>query len=587
MKNLQQLFFNFLIKPLRGSVKRFPLTIGYSFLLGLLMVLNEELELNWLTDVSQSLFIFLPLVLTTTLARETFSFWKWSKVMDALSLIALTGVYFVYLQFETNLAVGFFRFSNLGFGFYLLPLFISYFYQEKIDKPIIDGISGILTALVYSFLLFLGIAVILLSTNILFNLSISLTVYTNVLILSLTYVFVPTWLHGFPSEKTLQHQEDYSLIWQRIFLFVMMPVISIFVLFILIYLLTGIFQSQEYNAGIYTLSTLIIAFVGISTHVSTQRFQSKYPLVKTYQTFFPWALLFVILGYYIELIRVGFAFGFSLGIVLQLLMGLWPIYYVYLVKKVHPQATQRALLSLVVIYVFSAAMPFVNGVSLTRLILQQQYNATLQRLDLRNEEGLIVPNNNLTVEDVSLLSGILDNMQVLGFESFNGIPEAYDHPADFVVTFGSYDNEEEPTVEDYSFFLQNQIIDFSTFDYDRFLYIPSFSDLEENPYVSEELSMSLLMDDMFDPLEWTLTFADVTETIDIFEDILLELRDRWLEEDARLGDYMATEWEDLLVSFSFDDFTIDVWVQSLIFFRGFNYSNFFMSAYIGFNYVNL
>jgi hypothetical protein len=585
MNLIQRWIQNLLIKPLQGSVKRFPFTIIYSFLLGLIMVLNEELELNWLTDVAQSLFIFLPVMLSATLARETFPFWRWSKVLETGILLSLTGFYFLYLQLESNLAIGFFRFSNLGFGFYFLPLFIRYYHQEDIEKPIIEGINGILTALVYAIILFLGLAVILLSTNILFNLSIALSVYSNVLILSLTYVFVPTWLHGFQNEQVLSNSKEISIIWQRIFLFVLMPVISIFIFFILIYLLTGLFQSQEYNAGIYTLSTLLIAFVGISTHVSTRRLTSHYPFVKVYQTFFPWALLLVIVGYYIELVRLGLAFGFSLSIVLQLCMGLWPIYYVWLTKKSHPQATQRGLLSLVIIYVFVATMPFINGVGLTRLILQQQYDTTLDRLALRDDQGTIIPNNNLEQQEVALLSGILDNMKMLGFETFRGVPESYDHPADFVSTFGTYDNQVEPTVEDYTFSLQNQIIDFTAFDYDRFIYVPSLPDLEDNPYSSETLSMSFLHDDTNEQLLWTLTLANSTETINIVDDILVLLVDRLLEEDSTVGDYMATNWEDLRIQFSFEAFTVDVWVQSLIFFRGFNYSNFTMSAYVGFHYV--
>lgn len=588
MNRLKIWVVNFLVQPLQGSVKRFPLTITYSFLLGFLMVLNEELELNWLTDVTQSLFIFLPLTLSATLARETFTFWKWNRMLETSLLILLSACYFVYLQIEPNLAIGFFRFSNLGFGFYFLSLFLRFYrIEHNIEKPIIEGINAILTALVYALLLFVGIAVILLSTNILFNLSIALTVYSNVLVLSLTYVFVPTWLHGFPTDKTLQKEGEYSLIWQRIFLFVLLPVVSIFVLFILIYLLTGLFQSQEYNAGIYTLSTLIIAFVGISTHVATRRFEKTYPLVGTFQKLFPWTLVLVVLGYYVELIRLGLAFGFSLGIVLQLLMGVWPLYYVYLTKKKPSQATQRGLLALVSIYVFTAVMPFLNGVGLTRFILQQQYNATIDRLDLRNESGDLMPNNTLAETDVQLLSGILDNMQILGLASFTGIPEDYDHPEDFPTTFGTFEEQENPIVEDYTFALQNQVIDFSTLQYDLLVYVPSVEDLEDNPYESDELLLSFEKGDMNDPVNWSITFADQTITIDVEEDILNELKNRWLEPDTSRGDYLATDWEELKIEFTFDDFTLDVWVTSLLFFRGYGYSNFVMTAYLGLDYVAL
>ena len=345
MKRIQTWFNNILLKPLNVSFSRFPLAIIYSFLLGIVMVSNEQLELNWLTSVGQALFLFLPVAISLVLARETFAWWKWSTYVDWALLVLTTVSFYMFVELETRIGVEFSRFSNLGFGFYLLPLFLSY-YQEKqaIEVPITIGITKFFTALFYALILFLGLAVILLSTNILFNLSISLSTYANTFILSMTFVFVPTWLGSFIVPKTtFDRNKDFPLIWQRVFLFVVAPVISLFMVLILIYLGTGLLQNQEYNAGIYTISTLVISFAGISTHVSTRSFREQYKLIDVFQRFFPFVLLLVLIGYYVELIRLGVAFGFSIGVMLQLLMGIWPIVYVYLVLKNNPRVTQRAL----------------------------------------------------------------------------------------------------------------------------------------------------------------------------------------------------------------------------------------------------
>jgi hypothetical protein len=584
MNLMQRWLNNFLLKPLQGSWQRFPVTLIYSFLLGFLMVLNEDLELNWLTDVSQALFIFLPLTLSVTLIRETFAWWRWSKIIDILTVILLTGLYFGWLQLEANLAVGFFRFSNLLFGFYLLPLFIRYFHANKaIEKPIIDGINVIFTALVYALFLFVGVAIILLSTNILFNLSIAFTVYSNVLILSLTYVFVPTWLNGFPRGNEKIEEGPYSVIWERIFLFVLAPVISVFMIFIVIYLLTGLFQSEQYNAGIYTLSTLVIAFAGISTHVSTRRFVERYPLIKLFQNLFPIVLLVIMFGYYVELIRVGIVFGFSMGIVLQLMMGIWPISYAIWVLKKHPQATQRALLTLVGIYVFAAVMPFVNGVGIARFILQGQFNAAIERLDMLDEEGELMVKNDLTQEEYNQLFSIVTSMNEIGLASFSGIPESYEHPFDFPTTFGTY--TDDPVVEfvDYYFSLSNQILDFSSFDYETFLFVPSIMDLVETPYTSDNVAMSLTMEEETDlQLDWNITYGEESISISILEEMIAVLLERHFpDEDIQQADYTAVDPEDLLISFTFETFSMDIWVQSLIYFDGY-YRNFAMGAYVGF-----
>ena len=583
MKRIQTWFNNILLKPLNVSFSRFPLAIIYSFLLGIVMVSNEQLELNWLTSVGQALFLFLPVAISLVLARETFAWWKWSTYVDWALLVLTTVSFYMFVELETRIGVEFSRFSNLGFGFYLLPLFLSY-YQEKqaIEVPITIGITKFFTALFYALILFLGLAVILLSTNILFNLSISLSTYANTFILSMTFVFVPTWLGSFIVPKTtFDRNKDFPLIWQRVFLFVVAPVISLFMVLILIYLGTGLLQNQEYNAGIYTISTLVISFAGISTHVSTRSFREQYKLIDVFQRFFPFVLLLVLIGYYVELIRLGVAFGFSIGVMLQLLMGIWPIVYVYLVLKNNPRATQRALLSLVSIYVWSAVMPFANVVGLSRFALNIQYTQTIERLEMLDDQGNIQRVPDLANDDYEQLFGLLSSMNVIGFEQFEHVPEGYDHPNEFEETYGTKIGDDNPIDrEDYAFRLADNVLDLSIFDYSHLYYVSNVRALEDDPFTTDSIAMSLIVDEEEHTYMFSVTLGNETALLELYEDVVLVLRDRFADDEPSFLDYEATDANELKITLSGNGFSVDVWVMSANSFKGF-YTNFSMSFYIG------
>lgn len=583
MKRIQIWLKNFLLEPLKASYTRFPLALIYSFLLGIIMVLNEGLELAILTNVSQSLFLFLPVAISLVLARETFSFWRWSMWIDLIFLVLATIGFFVYIELETRLGVEFSRFSNLGFGFYLLPLFLGYYQEKKaIEVPITIGISKFFTALFYSLVLFLGIAVILVSINVLFNLSISLTTYSNTFILVMTFVFVPTWLGSMlPAEKASYEGKDFPAIWKRLFLFVVTPVVSVFMVFIVIYLLTGLFQSDTYNAGIYTFSTLVIGFAGISAHVSTRSFQAQYPLVKFFQSFFPIVLLIIVVGYYLELIRLGLAFGFSISVMLQLVMGIWLVSYAVFSLKKQTEAPQKGLLVLVTIYVLAAILPFGNVVGLSRLALNVQYQQTLERLDMLDENGEIIPNNALSNSDYERLYSLLTSMDTIGFTHFENVPEAYEHPNDFSQTFGTRESDPlDSDTHDYVFLLQQNVLDLTSFDYNTLLYISSVNALEDNPYNEDNLSLSFISDE--DAFTYTLTIGvgDAEQSIELYEEVVLALRDRVSNDEPNILDYETTDPTVMKFVFSTDAFVVELWVLSAISFRGY-YANFSMSMYLG------
>jgi hypothetical protein len=567
--------------PLKQSFKRFPEALITSFLLGILMVISNELELtnSILVDTAQTLFVVLPLMIALTLIIERFKRFKKHRIPLLLTILSIAGFYFTFLRFENSLAVEFNRFSNLVFAFYGIIIFLPYLMdRQDIGVGIILFFTKLFTASFYSFVLYIGIAIIILTTNILFGLSFDLIIYVNIFILINSFIFLPILLDSYPKKDYIATVEkDYHIIWQRVFSFVIAPVITVFSFFIILYLILGTLSSNVFESDVYTFSALVIAFVGISSQIALAPFVDKSKFFALFVKYFHLVLIVVMVGYYIEQFKTIGLFGISLDVTVQLILGFWPLLYAYFVIRKSRVAIQRGLLSLTGAFLIIAVFPVLNAVSLTTMLLNAQLQQTLQRESMISEEGEIIRKPILEIETYNYLSGTLDEMAMLGLHRFPILPDDYEHPRDFEATFG--DRERDPVDEnDESLFysLNLSVIDLSELQYESLIYVSSVLNLSTTPFVGTNILMAFSYedDDHFYPL--TVTREGIAETIDLYEEIALVLKERLGEET-----YETEDKADLLVQFTFETFAVDIWVTSLLSNNFTQFNSFSMSFYLG------
>ena len=600
MKALLNRLWMAIATPLKKSFRRFPEALIVSFILGTLLVISNELgvyinkepEINLMLvdinlvfiDINQTLFIVLPLMISLPLMIERFPFFKNYRLALMITFIVMGGFYFTFLRLENSLAVEFNRFSNLVFAFYGLVIFLPYLMdRQDIGVGIILFFTKLFTSLFYSLVLYIGIFTILITTNILFQLSIDLIVYFNIFILIVTFIFFPTLLDSYPKENDVATiQKDYHIVWQRVFLFVIAPVITVFSFFVMLYLLIGIFSSGLFESEVYTFSALVIAFVGISTQIALAPFTSNNRFVALFVKYFHFALMVVMVGYYIEQFKTIANSGISLDVTIQLILGVWPFVYAFFIIRKSRVAIHRGLLSLTGAFLFIAAFPGLNAVSLTSMLLNAQLEQTLQRESMISEDGQIIRKAELELDTYNYLLGTLNEMNALGLNRFPIIPDNYDHPGDFEATFG--DRKRDPVdVDDESLFysLDFSIIDLSEFEYESFIYINSITSLESTPFNGSAIALSFTSNDENHQYILTVTHEGTSETIDLYEDIALILK-------QRLGNNVnqTEDPEDLLVKITFDTFILDFWVMSLNSSKFKEFSSFSMSFYLGLSSID-
>ena len=600
MKALLNRLWTAIANPLKKSFKRFPEALMVSFILGTLVVISNELgvyinkepvinlmlvDINVVFfDINQTLFIVLPLMICLPLMIERFPTLKNYRLALLITMIVVGGLYFTFLRLENSLAVEFNRFSNLVFAFYGLVIFLPYLMdRQDIGVGIILFFTKLFTSFFYSFVLYIGIFIIIITTNVLFGLMIDLIVYVNILVLITSFIFLPTLLDSYPKKSDIATVEkDYHMVWQRVFTLVIAPVIFVFSFLIMLYLLTGIFNSSGFEPEVYTFSALVIAFVGISSQIALAPFIKTNRFAHLFVKYFHFVLMVVMAGYYIQqFISIATA-GINLGTTIRLILGIWPLAYAFFVIRKSRVAIHRGLLSLTGAFLFIAAFPGLNAVSLTSMLLNAQLEQTLQRESMISEDGQIIRKAELELDTYNYLLGTLDEMAMLGLHRFPIIPDEYEHPGDFEATFGDREREPVDSDDEYLFYLLNfSIIDLTELQYESLTYINSTASLEANPFIGTSIALSFTSDDENHRYLLTVTHEGTSQIVDLYEDVALVLKERFEKNVNETEDP-----EELFVQITFETFVLDFWVTNLGSSKFKNSSNFSMSFYLGLSSQN-
>ena len=566
------------LAPMITSGQRFPETIILSAILGILIVVNNEFldQVTWMFNLTQSIFLMLPLSFMLVVLHDLINNIKWSLWLDRLLVILLITGFYLYFQSESSEVIRFTLFSNLATGFYLLPVFVPFLFRKKgLEGFIVFVFTLLLTSMFYSFTLFTGISIILGSFSVLFNVNIELSVYTNILTIIITFILIPVFVSGYPTFKQTFSYEGISVIWKRVFSSVIAPVISVFSLLIVLYLFTFFLGNNNYDVGIYTFSTLVIAFGGLASHVVLKANPSPNGIESLFVKFFPWLLLVVMIGFYVELIRAGTSEYFSLPIFIQLYLGLWPISYV-VSNLIQPKyATDVGLLTLVSLYVLIPLTPFINVVNLSIVSLEAKLTSVLEDLDML-ENGEIIAREEIPQSSYALIFDLVGQMSNLGVEKFDILPDEFIFPLNFDATFGTrepFDNESES----YVYGLDQPIVDLSSFDYDYFLNLQDLSFLMDDGYVSGDLTLSY-DEEVINTFLLTITIDQLTEMIDLFDQVANVL-------NVRHGNINSNEFsvEELKVIVDTPSFSITFYVVYLTFYEDINGNRLTLNSYVGIN----
>ncbi|WPC44597.1 DUF4153 domain-containing protein [Clostridium sp. JS66] len=390
------------------SLKRFPLTIMFSFSVFLTLIIISETtpKENTLARVAMSLALGIPISLCIKLFFEKTN----EKSMFKLALAYLCGVLFLiayyFLFLKTIDMVPVTRYIGVSIALYLAFLFIPYFLKkEQFEMYVITIFTGFFITIIYSIVLYLGLSAILFTMDKLLGIKILGKIYYYtwlfvVFVFSLLY-----FLSGIPFKQEEISVKSYPKLLKILLLYIVMPLLTVYTIILYIYF-GKIIITKQWPVGLVShlvlwysvIVTIVLFFITpIKNHSSWQN---------NFFKIFPKIILPLIVMMFISIsIRLN-AYGVTEKRYFVLILGIWLFFimlYLSFIKKIRNILIPFTLSIVALISVFG---PF-SSYSISKI----SQNNRLEKILLKDnmiKNGKIQSSPDISKEDKSEISSILD-----------------------------------------------------------------------------------------------------------------------------------------------------------------------------------
>ncbi|MPW24476.1 DUF4153 domain-containing protein [Alkalibaculum sp. M08DMB] len=466
---------------LQKSIYRFPLTIGLSgFLLLLLIILNESMsnmndkQIEIFSKFNMTIGLSVLLSICIGLFIERFYITSLIKriILYTTGIIALVIYYynflpsldFVYLQKYISLTI------ILIIGFFTIPGLKS---KISFEMYVIKVFSCILITWIYSLVLYLGLIAILFTTNTLFDLNVDAKFYYYIfLIVSLVFA-VPLLLSKIPMKDDNLEDYPYSKSLRVLLLYIVVPLITAYTLILYAYFAKILFTA-EWPKGLVSHLVLWYSTISVGIIFLIRPIIKDNLIGKLFVVWFP-KIVIPILG--MMFVSIGLRinqYGITENRYFVVLLGLWVtcimIYY-SLIKR-----SKNIIIPITLAFtIFIAVFGPLSGSSLSIKSQNNRFNDILTANNMILE-GALVSNQELPNEDKKELSNIIFYFETTHYlNDLEVLPDDF-KTSDMVSLLGfAY----APQYEDYQEYFYNGLDIYNTpiliSDYDYFIKISTWN----------------------------------------------------------------------------------------------------------------
>lgn len=467
-----------LVQPFVRSFQRFYETVSFALVMMLLadlIILMDSVQVDQvLGDIIASGWIVVFLLGAWTLWVERFSYpklWRW--LGDGVILLAGVLHFFLARTAATELVEAT-RYTGLLFLAIFAFLVAPYFMRRSgFSLYVLTTITKFLVTAFYSLVLWGGISAILATIEGLFRLNIDEKIYLLVLSTTIGLVTAPVFIGLIPAHDEEMTAGTMNKIWKTVFSTIILPLVLVFTVILIVYIMTSLLPNSPYDSLIYTSSALGLAGVGILTMFILDPISDQLAHVKFYISYWPYALLLVFLGFYIEVFRSISQMGFSAIHGYFLLAGVYApaVAIVYIGR--HPHRLIYTVLMAMDTTLLVSLLPFVNSIAITRYALNGEFNQLLTRHDML-VEGVIMANPTLEETYQSDISNLILRANEVGFSSLHALPDEFTLD-DFESVFGfAYNGVWNPIGDSVFYFFSTgeESFGFDASSYDYVVYLP-------------------------------------------------------------------------------------------------------------------
>lgn len=405
--------FKGIIKGLRDSLKRFPVTIGFSTACVITLIVKSEMQP--ITDfalrdnINRLAMIFalgVPLSLSIKLLFER----KGNAKKGTLILLYLLGAAALYLYYLFLLKdfkmVPVTRYVGVSLILYLTFLFTPYLPgKDGFELYIIKIFTRFFTTIIYSAVLYGGLSAILFALDRLLEIKIQNEFYYY------TWLFVagdfaPTFfLAGIPLRDAVFTEEDYPKLFKVLILYIVMPLLTAYTIILYIYF-TKIIVTQTWPKGL--VSHLVLWYSVITSAVlffiSPVQHEKAWP--RRFMQVFPKLLLPLLVMMFISIgIRVN-QYGITENRYYVILLGIWTFLimsYFSFSKKLRNIILP---LSLALITFISVIGP-VSSYSISKYSQNKRLKTLLIKNNMMQDNMAVKSSGSVTEDDARNISSII------------------------------------------------------------------------------------------------------------------------------------------------------------------------------------
>lgn len=261
-----------IITVLSTSLKRFPLTILFSTAVAVMLSIINELQpltdtnlAETLNKVTMILALGIPLSLCLKLFWERKDNGKLSALIGLYSAGCFVLLLYYFFLLNTLDMVSITRYIGVSLALYLGFFFIPYLpKREQFEMYVIKLGTGFCITVIYSAVLYLGLAAILFTIDQLLGIQIAGKAYFYVG-LFVAFIFAPSYfLADIPQKDEQLEQKDYLKILRVLLLYIVMPLLTAYTAILYIYFFKIIVVS-EWPVGL--VSHLVLWYAVIVTLV--------------------------------------------------------------------------------------------------------------------------------------------------------------------------------------------------------------------------------------------------------------------------------------------------------------------------------
>lgn len=457
------------------SIKRFPVTLVLALSVAVLLIAESEVRLNLgyshpsldvLSRIVMVTALGIPFTLSIKLLFEKYSrITVIGKAFVYIILSGFLGFYYSYLLKEIN-NVSVSRYIALSLSLYICFLFIPFLNKKKdsIELYVIQLFTRFFITVIYSIVLFLGLAAILFTVDKLLGITVRSSIYYYTWLLTVGLFSSSFFLAGVPEQDEKAEEYPYPKYLRILLLYIVIPLVVVYLVILYIYF-AKIIITWEWPVGL--VSHLVLWYsafcVGLIFLISILK-DNKW--VKIFVSWLPKLILPILVMMFISMgIRIN-AYGITENRYYVVVLGLWVAAMMLFIIFNKNKRNIIILISLSVVALLSVFGPL-SSFNISKL----SQNNRLAKILVKNDmliDGKIVGKSDIPEYDKGEISEIL-----IYFEGNHSLKDVKYLERDFELkdmekVFGfEYQKPEIPEIGKYISYSSNIIgaIDISEYDY--------------------------------------------------------------------------------------------------------------------------